>query len=135
MVPHAAESSRRLDKTAVLRFATHGLRLQYVFGKSASRRRRKPSFDRHPPSPFISDEYFTNENITHTHSHFGALFQSNFQLEIAQITLSAIEVQLTCTYLVLFFLSHSLHRPLLFGASSAHCELALQVCASPRLYA
>ncbi|XP_016961627.1 uncharacterized protein LOC108032281 [Drosophila biarmipes] len=43
MVPHAAESSRRLDKTAVLRFATHGLRLQYVFGKSASRRRRKPS--------------------------------------------------------------------------------------------
>ncbi|XP_016984410.1 uncharacterized protein LOC108048345 [Drosophila rhopaloa] len=42
MVPHAAESSRRLDKTAVLRFATHGLRLQYVFGKSASRRRRKP---------------------------------------------------------------------------------------------
>ncbi|KAH8345161.1 hypothetical protein KR059_007263, partial [Drosophila kikkawai] len=41
MVPHAAESSRRLDKTAVLRFATHGLRLQYVFGKSASRRRRK----------------------------------------------------------------------------------------------
>ncbi|XP_017074281.1 uncharacterized protein LOC108109972 [Drosophila eugracilis] len=43
MVPHAAESSRRLDKTAVLRFATHGLRLMYVFGKSASRRRRKPS--------------------------------------------------------------------------------------------
>ncbi|XP_033169569.1 uncharacterized protein LOC117146999 [Drosophila mauritiana] len=42
MVPHAAESSRRLDKTAVLRFATHGLRLQYVFGKSASRRRKKP---------------------------------------------------------------------------------------------
>ncbi|XP_022215048.2 circadian locomoter output cycles protein kaput [Drosophila obscura] len=40
MVPHAAESSRRLDKTAVLRFATHGLRLQYVFGKSATRRRR-----------------------------------------------------------------------------------------------
>ncbi|XP_030378356.1 aryl hydrocarbon receptor nuclear translocator-like protein 1 [Scaptodrosophila lebanonensis] len=41
MVPHVAESTRRLDKTAVLRFATHGLRLQYVFGKSASRRRRK----------------------------------------------------------------------------------------------
>ncbi|KAH8409064.1 hypothetical protein KR009_006078 [Drosophila setifemur] len=41
MVPHAAESSRRLDKTAVLRFATHGLRLQYVFGKSATKRRRK----------------------------------------------------------------------------------------------
>lgn len=41
MVPHAAESTRRLDKTAVLRFATHGLRLQYVFGKSAIRRRRK----------------------------------------------------------------------------------------------
>ncbi|XP_001355648.3 circadian locomoter output cycles protein kaput [Drosophila pseudoobscura] len=40
MVPHAAESSRRLDKTAVLRFAAHGLRLQYVFGKSATRRRR-----------------------------------------------------------------------------------------------
>ncbi|XP_064537160.1 neuronal PAS domain-containing protein 2 isoform X2 [Drosophila montana] len=41
MVPHAAESTRRLDKTAVLRFATHGLRLQYVFGKSATRRRRR----------------------------------------------------------------------------------------------
>ncbi|KAM8720749.1 hypothetical protein ACLKA7_006741 [Drosophila subpalustris] len=41
MVPHAAESTRRLDKTAVLRFATHGLRLEYVFGKSATRRRRK----------------------------------------------------------------------------------------------
>lgn len=41
MVPHAAESTRRLDKTAVLRFATHGLRLEYVFGKSVTRRRRK----------------------------------------------------------------------------------------------
>ncbi|KAH8387927.1 hypothetical protein KR093_010344, partial [Drosophila rubida] len=41
MVPHAAESTRRLDKTAVLRLATHGLRVQYVFGKSATRRRRK----------------------------------------------------------------------------------------------
>ncbi|TDG40160.1 hypothetical protein AWZ03_013423 [Drosophila navojoa] len=41
MVPHAAESTRRLDKTAVLRFATHGLRLQYIFGKSATRRRRR----------------------------------------------------------------------------------------------
>ncbi|XP_073834186.1 uncharacterized protein isoform X2 [Musca autumnalis] len=34
MVPHVAESPRRVDKTAVLRFSTHGLRLQYVFGKS-----------------------------------------------------------------------------------------------------
>ncbi|XP_060664370.1 uncharacterized protein LOC132796991 [Drosophila nasuta] len=41
MVPHAAESTRRLDKTAVLRLATHGLRMEYVFGKSATRRRRK----------------------------------------------------------------------------------------------
>lgn len=29
MVPHVAESPRRVDKTAVLRFAAHGLRLQY----------------------------------------------------------------------------------------------------------
>lgn len=29
MVPHVAESPRRVDKTAVLRFAAHGLRLQH----------------------------------------------------------------------------------------------------------
>ncbi|XP_032597343.1 uncharacterized protein LOC6569227 isoform X2 [Drosophila grimshawi] len=34
MVPHVAESPRRVDKTAVLRFAAHGLRLKYVFGKT-----------------------------------------------------------------------------------------------------
>lgn len=33
MVPHSS-STRRLDKTAVLRFAAHGLRLQYCFGNS-----------------------------------------------------------------------------------------------------
>lgn len=40
MVPHVADCPRRLDKTAVLRFATHGLRLQYVFGKAAAARKR-----------------------------------------------------------------------------------------------
>lgn len=35
MVPHVAESPRRVDKTAVLRFSAHGLRIDYVFGKSA----------------------------------------------------------------------------------------------------
>ncbi|XP_059614727.1 basic helix-loop-helix ARNT-like protein 1 isoform X2 [Phlebotomus argentipes] len=34
MVPHVAESPRRVDKTAVLRFSAHGLRIDYVFGKS-----------------------------------------------------------------------------------------------------
>ncbi|KAH8289285.1 hypothetical protein KR054_003001 [Drosophila jambulina] len=34
MVPHVAESPRRVDKTAVLRFAAHGLRLKHAFGKS-----------------------------------------------------------------------------------------------------
>ncbi|XP_017852449.1 aryl hydrocarbon receptor nuclear translocator homolog isoform X2 [Drosophila busckii] len=34
MVPHVAESPRRVDKTAVLRFAAHGLRLNHVFGRS-----------------------------------------------------------------------------------------------------
>lgn len=29
MVPHVAESPRRVDKTAVLRFSAHGLRLNY----------------------------------------------------------------------------------------------------------
>lgn len=29
MVAHVAESPRRVDKTAVLRFAAHGLRLKY----------------------------------------------------------------------------------------------------------
>uniref|UniRef100_A0A1A9WAP8 Uncharacterized protein n=1 Tax=Glossina brevipalpis TaxID=37001 RepID=A0A1A9WAP8_9MUSC len=34
LVPHVAESPRRVDKIAVLRFATHGLRLKHVFGKT-----------------------------------------------------------------------------------------------------
>lgn len=29
MVPHVAESPRRVDKTAVLRFSAHGLRVDY----------------------------------------------------------------------------------------------------------
>lgn len=29
MVPHVAESPRRVDKTAVLRFSAHGLRIDY----------------------------------------------------------------------------------------------------------
>jgi len=29
MVPHVAESPRRVDKTAVLRFAAHALRLKH----------------------------------------------------------------------------------------------------------
>ncbi|XP_036341493.1 uncharacterized protein LOC118750895 [Rhagoletis pomonella] len=39
MVPHVAESPRRVDKTAVLRFAAHGLRLQYIFGESLNQNR------------------------------------------------------------------------------------------------
>lgn len=39
MVPHVADSPRRLDKTSVLRLTTHGLRLHYVFGKSSTRRK------------------------------------------------------------------------------------------------
>uniref|UniRef100_A0A1A9WWZ6 Methoprene-tolerant n=1 Tax=Glossina brevipalpis TaxID=37001 RepID=A0A1A9WWZ6_9MUSC len=45
MVPHVADAQRRMDKTAVLRFATHGLRLQYVFGKSAIRRNKIKGHD------------------------------------------------------------------------------------------
>ncbi|XP_037938619.1 aryl hydrocarbon receptor nuclear translocator-like protein 2 [Teleopsis dalmanni] len=44
MVPHVAESPRRVDKTAVLRFAAHGLRLQYVFGNTL-----------HHPRPQLTD--------------------------------------------------------------------------------
>lgn len=29
MVPHVAESPRRVDKTAVLRFSAHGMRIDY----------------------------------------------------------------------------------------------------------
>uniref|UniRef100_A0A1A9ZQE4 Uncharacterized protein n=1 Tax=Glossina pallidipes TaxID=7398 RepID=A0A1A9ZQE4_GLOPL len=36
LVPHVAESPRRVDKIAVLRFATHGLRLKHVFGKTSN---------------------------------------------------------------------------------------------------
>ncbi|TDG41910.1 hypothetical protein AWZ03_011665 [Drosophila navojoa] len=39
MVAHVAESPRRVDKTAVLRFAAHGLRLKYVFGKTLHQQR------------------------------------------------------------------------------------------------
>ncbi|XP_030378587.1 uncharacterized protein LOC115627149 [Scaptodrosophila lebanonensis] len=39
MVPHVAESPRRVDKTAVLRFAAHGLRLKYAFGKTLQHQR------------------------------------------------------------------------------------------------
>ena len=34
MVPHVAESPRRVDKTAVLRYSAHGLRIRY--GKKIS---------------------------------------------------------------------------------------------------
>ncbi|XP_055619976.1 uncharacterized protein LOC129764676 isoform X2 [Toxorhynchites rutilus septentrionalis] len=34
MVNHVADSPRRVDKTAVLRFSAHALRLNYVFGRS-----------------------------------------------------------------------------------------------------
>ncbi|KAL5277524.1 hypothetical protein ACFFRR_002634 [Megaselia abdita] len=44
MVPHVAESPRRVDKTAVLRYAAHGLRLQYVFKDSLHRKPTKPMF-------------------------------------------------------------------------------------------
>lgn len=36
MVPHVAESPRRVDKTAVLRFSAHALRVDYVFGRNES---------------------------------------------------------------------------------------------------
>ncbi|KAL7046755.1 hypothetical protein ACKWTF_002701 [Chironomus riparius] len=38
MVPHVAESPRRVDKTAVLRFSAHGLRIDYVFGQDKNNR-------------------------------------------------------------------------------------------------
>ncbi|XP_017074355.1 uncharacterized protein LOC108110022 [Drosophila eugracilis] len=39
MVPHVAESPRRVDKTAVLRFAAHALRLKHAFGNSLMQQR------------------------------------------------------------------------------------------------
>lgn len=36
MVPHVAESPRRMDKTAVLRLSAHALRVDYVFGKTTT---------------------------------------------------------------------------------------------------
>ncbi|XP_016973492.1 aryl hydrocarbon receptor nuclear translocator-like protein 2 isoform X2 [Drosophila rhopaloa] len=39
MVPHVAESPRRVDKTAVLRFAAHALRLKHAFGNSLMHQR------------------------------------------------------------------------------------------------
>lgn len=34
MVPHVADSARRVDKTAILRLAAHGFRLNHVFKKT-----------------------------------------------------------------------------------------------------
>ncbi|KAL1386814.1 hypothetical protein pipiens_020224, partial [Culex pipiens pipiens] len=48
MVPHVAESPRRMDKTAVLRLSAHALRVDYVFGKTAPKPETKP-----PPPPVV----------------------------------------------------------------------------------
>lgn len=50
MVPHVVDAPRRMDKTAVLRFATHGLRLQYVFGKTATKRLNRHKIRNHHQS-------------------------------------------------------------------------------------
>ncbi|XP_038114601.1 aryl hydrocarbon receptor nuclear translocator 2 isoform X1 [Culex quinquefasciatus] len=42
MVPHVAESPRRMDKTAVLRLSAHALRVDYVFGKTSPKPETKP---------------------------------------------------------------------------------------------
>lgn len=44
MVPHVADSPRRVDKTAVLRFSAHGLRLLYVFGNAINGKQSVESF-------------------------------------------------------------------------------------------
>nr|AAX55681.1 putative methoprene-tolerant protein [Aedes aegypti] len=43
MVPHVAESPRRVDKTAVLRFSAHALRLKYVFDTEQEQTKQEPS--------------------------------------------------------------------------------------------
>lgn len=40
MVPHVAESPRRVDKTAVLRFAAHALRVDHVFERNESKQQQ-----------------------------------------------------------------------------------------------
>nr|AAW81958.1 putative juvenile hormone resistant protein [Culex pipiens] len=57
MVPHVAESPRRMDKTAVLRLSAHALRVDYVFGKTTPKPETKP-----PPvvvqQPEVQDTLF-----------------------------------------------------------------------------
>lgn len=48
IVPQAADSSRRLDRTGILRCAAHGLRLQYIFGKSVPRRQTMTELSQDP---------------------------------------------------------------------------------------
>ncbi|XP_054726986.1 uncharacterized protein LOC129236786 [Anastrepha obliqua] len=55
MVPHVASSTRRPDKTGILRSATHGLRLQYVFGKSVPRRPRSGHMAELTEAPQFTD--------------------------------------------------------------------------------
>lgn len=48
IVPQAADSSRRLDRTGILRCAAHGLRLQYIFGKSVARNQTMTELSQDP---------------------------------------------------------------------------------------
>lgn len=52
MVPHVAESPRRVDKTAVLRFSAHALRVDYVFSKPET---EQPT---HVVQPEVQDTLF-----------------------------------------------------------------------------
>ncbi|XP_039961385.1 uncharacterized protein LOC120775315 [Bactrocera tryoni] len=48
IVPQAADSSRRLDRTGILRCAAHGFRLQYIFGKSVPRKQTMTELSQDP---------------------------------------------------------------------------------------
>ncbi|XP_067636098.1 circadian locomoter output cycles protein kaput [Eurosta solidaginis] len=59
MVPHVADSQKRPDKTGILRFAAHGLRLHYVFGKSVPRQKKGNHI------PALSDDPHLTDVLTH----------------------------------------------------------------------
>lgn len=58
MVPHVAESPRRMDKTAVLRLSAHALRVDYVFRKNSTPTPAKTPSVQAVQQPEVQDTLF-----------------------------------------------------------------------------
>uniref|UniRef100_W8B7X8 Circadian locomoter output cycles protein kaput n=1 Tax=Ceratitis capitata TaxID=7213 RepID=W8B7X8_CERCA len=81
MVPHVADSTRRLDKTGILRCAAHGLRVQYIFGKSVWRKQKV--------SKICDDPDFANA-LTHILDSFFVAITAHGQIVVISSTVEKI---------------------------------------------